>query len=65
MKEQYRLTRIREFRLTHNGDMPPESCCASIGRCGSKRLGSEEDLEVIEAAAKVAKSSQKSEAKKK
>ena len=53
MKEQYKLRKIREYRLTHAGDLPPESCSTKMFRCGSARLGSQEDFSELEDQAKV------------
>jgi Ca2+-binding EF-hand superfamily protein len=55
MKEQYKLSKIREYRLEHNGDMPPESCCTSIFRFGQPRLGVDEDINELEERARIDK----------
>jgi len=59
MKEQYKLIQIREYRLTHAGDLPPESCMSKMFRCGAGRLGGEEDFADLEERAKVAIQSNK------
>ena len=48
MKCQFRLEKIREYRLTHGGDLPPESCVSRMGRCGSSQLGADEEFSELE-----------------
>ena len=48
MKQQNKLTKIRQWRVTHGGEMPPESCWSKLTRCGAPRLGADEDMADLE-----------------
>ena len=42
MKDVNKLDKIREYRMTHGGEMPPEGCMEKLCRCGAPRLGENE-----------------------
>ena len=48
MKTQHKLDKIREWRFTHGGEMPPETCCSRLTRCGAIPLGADEDMADVE-----------------
>ena len=48
MKLQNKLNKVRQWRLTHGGEMPPEGCWAMLKRCGEPRVGADEDMADLE-----------------
>ena len=52
MKQSHTLEKLRQYRITHSRDLPPEGCCAKIWRCGAPRLGADEDFADLEMAAR-------------
>ena len=48
MKKQNKLVKVRQWRFTHGGEMPPEGCWSKLTRCGAPRLGMDEDFADLE-----------------